>query len=182
MYWELRFHSLLTLLLHWQDSCKTISCQNSSSIIKIPKIWTKMHWECSDVTQSSGLHKTATNLQHRPGTCCPSAKPLTCQSCWHKNFQHWNDTVVGRHVSIGDNLGWSNHWSQEAPPAFYNTYLAHLHTPHPYFILSTVSTKCPTKALGASPFVSSGLARIPATEAPHVPQGVQTQQDFSLLG
>lgn len=23
MYWEIRFHSLLTLLLHWQDSCKT---------------------------------------------------------------------------------------------------------------------------------------------------------------
>lgn len=48
-------------------------------------------------------------------------------------------------------------------------------------MLSTVSAKCPTKALGAPPFVSSGLARILATEASQVPQ-VQTKQDFSLLG
>lgn len=66
--------------------------------MKIPEIWTEMHWECPDVTQPSDLHQTATNLQHRPGPCCPSAKPLTCHGVLVQKPPAWRGHCWWAHM------------------------------------------------------------------------------------
>ena len=115
-----------------------------------------MHWECPDIAQSSDLQPNSNQplirardlLSISQTSRLPEVLVYTGNAV--QNLQHGQDTLMGTHVSVGDNLGWSNHWSKEEHPAFCNTSLAHLHPPD--FMLSTGSAaKCPTNALCASP-------------------------------